>query len=259
MDQLTAVIRPEKAPVHYFRGGAGAPLLYLHHIAGLQGWEPAIAELATRFDVIAPYHPGWGPSEGIDEIDDGLGFVLHYIDFLDHLGLEQVHVLGHSIGAWIAAEIAAISPGRVKKLVLANPVGIWQESLGGENPFAQDPARATEILFADPARRDHLILRDGAVDPLENAVQETKDLKAAAKFLSPLPDTAVIKRLPRIKAHTIVVTGARDRFVPPAYGQVWRDQIEWAEAKTILDAGHLANLEQPNRFATITGSWFMAP
>ncbi len=83
--------------------------------------------------------------------------------------------------------------------------------------------------------------------------------KAAAKFLWPLPDTGVIKRLPRIKAHTIVVTGAGDRFVPPAYGQVWRNQLEWAEAKTILDAGHLANLEQPNRFATIAGSWFMAP
>ena len=119
--------------------------------------------------------------------------------------------------------------------------------------------RATEVLFADPARRENLVLRDGTVDALENYVQEMKDLKAAAKFLWPVPDTGVIKRLPRIKAHTIVVSGAGDRFVPPAYGQVWRDQLEWAETKTILDAGHLANLEQPNRFATIAGSWFMAP
>lgn len=259
MDQLTAVLRPGKSPVHYFRGGAGAPLLYLHHIAGLQGWEPAIAELSTRFDVIAPYHPGWGPSEGLDEVDDGLDLVLHYIDFLDHLNLDQVHILGHSIGAWIGAELAAIRPDRVLKLVLANPVGVWEESIGGEDPFAQNPMRATEVLFADPARRENLVLRDGAIDALENYVQEMKDLKAAAKFLWPLPDTGVIKLLPRIKAHTIVVTGSRDRFVPPAYGQVWRDQLEWAEAKTILDAGHLANLEQPNRFATIAGSWFMAP
>jgi pimeloyl-ACP methyl ester carboxylesterase len=257
MEQLVASIRPNKAPVHYFRGGTGEPLLYLHHLAGMQGWEPIMAELSTRFDVIAPYHPGWGPSEGLGEVDNGLDLVLHYMDFMDHLGLSKVHVLGHSVGAWIAAEIAAIRPDRVDRLVLTNPVGIWTEAIGGEDPFAQNPMQATAVLLADPSRRDHLILHDGTVDMLEHYVQEMKDLKAAAKFLWPIPDTGIIKRLPRITAKTLVITSSNDRFIPPAYGEVWRKQIKGADSKTILDAGHLVNLEQPNRLTTIAGSWFI--
>ncbi|WP_322796263.1 alpha/beta hydrolase [Tepidiforma sp.] len=259
MEQLTLTLRPGTSPVHLFRGGVGEPVLYLHHLAGLQGWEPAIAELATKFEVIAPYHPGWGPSCGLDDVESGLDLVLHYIDLLDHLGLERVHVLGHSIGAWIAAELAAIHPERVNRLVLAAPIGIWDDAIRGEDPFAQNPMRATEVLFADPARRENLILRDGTVDPLEVYIQEMKDLKAAARFLWPIPDTGVARRLPRIRARTLIVVGSGDRIVPPAYAQLWRARIPRSETKTILDAGHLMNLEQPSRFATIAGSWFLQP
>lgn len=88
-------------------------------------------------------------------------------------------------------------------------------------------------------------------------MQEIKDLKAAAKFLGPIPDTSIIKRLSRITAKTLVVTSSNDRFIPATYGEVWRKQIKGAESKTILDAGHLVSLEQPNRLATVAGSWFI--
>jgi pimeloyl-ACP methyl ester carboxylesterase len=257
MEELTATIRQGHQPVRYFRGGRGQPLLYLHHLAGMQGWEPALGELATRFDVIAPYHPGWGPTNSLDEVNCGLDLVLHYVDFLDHLGIERVNVLGHSFGAWIAAEFAAIRPDRVDRLVLANPVGIWEESIGGEDPFAQHPMQATAVLFGNAAQRENLVLRDGTVDPLENYVQEMHDLKAAAKFLWPIPDTGVIQRLPRITAPALVVTSTEDRFIPPAYGRIWRSKLRNGDAKSIVGAGHLANLEQPSRFATVAGGWFV--
>jgi pimeloyl-ACP methyl ester carboxylesterase len=256
MEQLVAHIRPGRSPVNYYRGGSGQPVLYLHHLAGMQGWEPVLANLATSFDVIAPYHPGWGPSAGLEEVDSGLDLVLHYADFLDHLGLERVDVLGHSIGAWMAAEFAAIYPDRVRRLVLVNPVGIWNEQIGGEDPFAQPPMAATAVLLATPAHRENLILRDGQVDLLENYVQEMKDLKAAAKFLWPIPDTGIAARLHRIRAETLVVTSSEDRFIPPAYGPIWTKEIPNAAWKTIFEAGHLVNLEQPVRMAAMATNWF---
>ena len=259
MKKRPAVIGPDPAPARCSRGGAGEPLLYLHHLAGMQGWEPALSELSTKFDVIAPYHPGFGPSEGLDEVDNGLDLVLHYIDFLDYLGLESVRVLGHSFGAWIAAELAALYPDRVSRLVLANPVGIWQEDIGGEDVFAQNPTKPTEVLFAEPQLRENLILRDGTVDPLETYVQEQKDLKAAAKFLWPIPDTGVARRLGRITAPTLVVGSTADKFIPPAYAGVWKRHIANSDIKTIVNAGHLVNLEQPSRFATVAGSWLIQP
>jgi len=256
--ELQAVtLHPGGAPVRYYRAGKGEPLLYLHHIAGMQGWEPAMDELAGRYDVIAPYHPGWGPTEGLDALDSGLDLVLHYADFLDAVGVESAHVLGHSIGAWIGAELAAIMPDRVRSLVLATPIGIWTEAAGGEDPFAQPPMSATAVLLAEPSRRHALILKDGQADMLENYVQEMKDLKAAAKFLWPVPDTGVIKHLPRIKAPTLVVTAARDKVIPPAYGPIWEEAMKRpVKVKSIEDAGHLANLEQPERFAAVAGAFF---
>ena len=259
MQQLTAVVREGTAPVHYFRGGVGEPVLYLHHIAGMQGWEPALSELATKFDIIAPYHPGFGPSEGLDDVDNGLDFVLHYVDFLDYLGLQSVRVVGHSFGAWIAAELAALYPDRVSRLVLANPVGIWDEEIGGEDVFAQNPGKPTEVLFAEPQMRENLILRDGTVDPVEIYVQEMKDLKAAAKFLWPIPDTGVARRLGRITAPTLIVGSTADKFIPSAYAGVWKRHIPNSDIKTIVHGGHLVNLEQPSRFATVAGSWLIQP
>jgi pimeloyl-ACP methyl ester carboxylesterase len=243
------------APVHYFRAGRGEPLLYLHHLAGMQGWEPALDQLAARYDVIAPYHPGWGPSEGLDDIETGLDIVLHYCDLLDALGIESAHIVGHSIGAWMGAEFAAIMPHRVKKLVLATPVGIWDDALQGEDPFAQNPMKATEVLLANPARREHLILKDGAVDQTDQYVQEMKDLRAAAKFLWPLPDTGVARRLNRIAAPTLLLTADADRFVPKSYGPIWQRHIHGSRLDSIADAGHLVNLEQPAALANMAGAF----
>ena len=77
------------------------------------------------------------------------------------------------------------------------------------------------------------------------------DLRAAAKFLWPIPDTGVIDRLPRIKAETLVVTSEGDRIVLPPLGEAWRDAIPGAKLTTLPSAGHLAELEQPEAFAEI--------
>jgi pimeloyl-ACP methyl ester carboxylesterase len=251
----TLSLGSHRSPVMYYRGGKGTPLLYLHHIVGMQGWEPVHEALARKFDVIAPYHPGWGPSEGLEEIEGSLDFVLHYSDVLDALGLSSAHVVGHSIGAWVGAELAAVLPGRVRRLVLANPVGIWDEGAGGEDPFAQHPTMATGVLFADPTRRQSLIMKDGAVDQTEVYVQEMKDLKASANYLWPIPDTGVAKRLHRIKAPTLILTAEGDRFTPPAYGPLWQQKIAGSSLLSIADAGHLANLEAPDQFASIVAGF----
>ena len=91
----TIAVQPSGLTAHYYRAGSGPTLLYLHHMMGLVGWEPALDRLAESFDVIAAFHPGWGPAkDDLTAVDNNLDLVLHYIDLLDALGVEQTHVAG---------------------------------------------------------------------------------------------------------------------------------------------------------------------
>lgn len=255
MDMKMMKVGPQKRDVWYYRAGKGAPLLYLHHLLGIVGHEPALARLAERFDVVAPCLPGWGPAKDqLPDFDEGpLDLTLHLGDILDALKLPSVNVVGISIGAWLAAELAAIAPARVERLVLVNPLGLWLDGVGGEDPFAQHPGFPSQVLFSAPEMRKHFLI-DGR-DKMDAHVDELLALRAGAKFLWPIPDTGVNRRLARIHAPTLVATSSRDVVVPAAYGPAWRDAIAGARLTTLPGAGHLAELEQPEAFAALVAEF----
>jgi pimeloyl-ACP methyl ester carboxylesterase len=257
----TATLRQGEPDANYYRAGTGEPVLYLHHLVGMQGFEPAVEKLSRQFDVIAPYHPGWGPAKGLEQIDTGLDLVLHYADLLDKLGLDRVNIVGHSVGAWIGCEIASVLPHRVSKLVLVNPVGVWDDEIQGEDVFAQPPMAATQVLYATPESREAATSLssngsgNSAVDPSEGIIQEMLNLKAAAKYLWPVPDTGIERRLGRIDAPTLIVMSEQDRFVPPAYGPLWQARIAGSQLQTLQGVGHLANVERPDEFAAAVAAF----
>lgn len=255
MEARTLRVGPAGRTVHYFRAGSGDPLLFLHHMLGLQGFEPALGELSRHFDVIAPYAPGWGPAkDDLPDIDPGpLDITLHNADVLDALEVPCAHVVGVSIGAWMAAELAAIQPARVRRLVLVNPVGLWLDEAPGEDPFAQHPGYPSRVQFAEPRRREQLLFEGR--DKLDAHVEELLNLRAAAKFLWPIPDTGVKRRLGRIRAPTLVVTSEHDRVVPAAHGPAWQSGIAGSRLASLAGAGHLAELEAPTAFAELVGDF----
>ena len=103
--------------------GSGDPLLFLHGAGGLHGWPPFLEALAQSFRVIAPEHPGFGQSDGLEILDDIVDLALYYTEFMDAMGLDDPYLVGHSLGGMIGAEVAAIQPERVSKLVLVAPDG----------------------------------------------------------------------------------------------------------------------------------------
>jgi pimeloyl-ACP methyl ester carboxylesterase len=258
MKPQSIAVGAEGLTVHYYRAGKGEPLLYLHHFLGLVDFEPALARLAEHFDVIAPYAPGWGPAkDDLTRMNVGpLDLTLHQQDVLDALAVDQAHVVGVGIGAWMAAELAAIAPLRVRKLVLVNPVGMWLENAIGEDPFAQNPGSPSEVLFSDPSYRKQLLLEGR--DPMNALVDELLALRASAKFLWPIMETGVGRRLPRVKAPTLIATSTKDVVVPAAHGVAWQSRIRGARLTTIKDAGHVAELEQPEAFAALVRNFVTA-
>ena len=234
--------------IQLFRGGEGPPLLYLHG-AGTVGWMPAHDRLAARRRVFLPVQPGFGESEGYDEIEDIEDLVFHTLDVMDELALPQADVVGLSLGGWLAAELALRHPSRVRRLVLVDAAGTRVVGVPRANVFLAPVPKARELLFHDPTSKIALALMPDAPPP--GALETILRGREAAARLLWHPHTAYRKltsRLGRITAPTLVVWGANDRLLPLAYGEAYATGIPGARLVVIDECGHLPPFEQPARF-----------
>src|SRR5690242_5366279 len=106
MPHAEAMLEVRGTRIRVLRGGAGRPLIFLHGASGHVGWLPVFEQLSARFDVIAPEHPGFGTSDDPAWLDHPSDLAYFYLDLIETLGLDRVHLMGTSLGGWIAAELA---------------------------------------------------------------------------------------------------------------------------------------------------------
>jgi pimeloyl-ACP methyl ester carboxylesterase len=226
--------------------GEGEPLVFLHGAGGLV-WDPVLDALAERYRVIAPEHVGSGGSQGLEHLEDVLDLVLYYAELFDALGLPSVSLMGHSFGGMVAAEIAAINPERVRKLALVAPIGLWLDDHPVPDISAMSAKQLRGALLADPAgpAARALALADPA-DP-QALFEAAATMASILQFIWPLPDKGLRRRLYRVKAETLIVWGAEDRLVNPAYAREFASAISGAQVHLIPGAGHLPQLEQTDR------------
>jgi pimeloyl-ACP methyl ester carboxylesterase len=249
----TAVDTRKGTRCRVLEGGSGAPLVFLHSAGGLLADNPFLDQLAKSFHVFAPEWPGYGESTGEELLEDMLDFTLHGGDVVDALGLRQPHLVGHSMGGMIAAEMACVAPHDVGKLVLVSAAGLWLDEHPIPDIFAMLPHELAEALFHDPAHGQAL-LTGGAdlsdMDALKDFYIATqRRLAMAGKILFPIPNRRVSKRLYRLTAPTLVVWGGSDRLIVPAYAERWTALIPHARREVIERAGHMVPYEQPEAFS----------
>jgi pimeloyl-ACP methyl ester carboxylesterase len=240
--------------------GEGDPLLFLHGVSGLRGWPPFLETLARSFRVIAPDHPGFGRSEGLEHLDDVVDLALYYTEFIDAMGLEQPYLVGHSLGGMIAAEVAAIAPDLVSKLALIAPIGLWLDDHPVMDFFAATPEELAAAIFHDA---DSAIAKEMMTMPsdpevqLEAVLERTKNLSAAGKFLWPIPDKGLKKRIHRIAAPTLLLWGASDRLAPPVYGQAFLKRIAKARLILFKEASHMLPFEKADELAEVVTDFLL--
>src|SRR3979490_1377366 len=105
-DHTTSNITVRDCNIALMRGGSGPPLVFLHGAGGASAWLPCMGALTEKFDVIVPEHPGFGASDTPDWLDTIHDLAYFYLDVLADLDLDRVHLVGVSLGGWIAAELA---------------------------------------------------------------------------------------------------------------------------------------------------------
>lgn len=229
--------------------GTGPALIYLHPAGGLV-WDDFLLTLSERYTIYAPVFPGMRleDSRSIHEIDDIFDVVLAYEGALRAHGLVGVPVIGQSFGGMLTAELASAFPDLFSRVVLLDPAGLWNENYPWtldfmSAPFEQLPGMLfknpdlprAQAMFPPPAN---------AAAAIDGAVGAIWGLGCVAKFLWPVPDRGLSKRLHRINKPTLVVWGEDDALIPVAYAHEYGKAIAGARVEILPDCGHIPQVEQ---------------
>ena len=252
--------RSVTAPVRVYEpaGGASsgaATVLALHGAGGWLPGEPVLDGLAAAGQrVVAPVWPAWSEHTDEDRLSDMQDFALHGWDVATEMGLlgggdaGGLHLMGHSMGGMIAAEMAALAPQSVARMALLCPAGMWL----GDHPipdiFAMLPYQLAEVLFADPNVGEEVLT--GGADFSDNEtltrfmVARARQQGMAGKILFPIPNRRFSERAYRVTVPTLLVWGQQDRLIPPAYADAWQAALPDATVELVDGAGHMLPYEQ---------------
>ncbi|WP_370515225.1 alpha/beta fold hydrolase [Paracoccus sp. S-4012] len=229
-------------------------MLFLHGASTLEEFDFAQG-LADRFRVLLPSHPGMGHSGDAAQVADMHDIIVHYLDLLDALDLpEQPHLIGFSMGGWIATQLAAVARDRFDWVVLMAPAGL------------NDPAHPATDL--------------GSIAPQDFPGHLAHDVTVALRYFPDGSDPAAAKAfgvargreadlvgrlcaqhgmghpnlrrfLKRITNPTLVVWGTEDRLLPAGQAPLWVEALPNARLLTVEGVGHLIAQERPETLQQI--------
>ena len=231
--------------------GRGAPLVYFHSYYERSAWSPFLDVLARSFSVYAPTHPGVAGSTGIETLDDLLDLTLAYDELLGALGVERAHLVGHSFGGMMAAELAAVFPSRAQSVTLVSPLGFWRDDAQPADILILPADELAAVLWRDPASpvaREWAAATGGDPDDIAAQVESLQRRSSMAKFVWPIPDKGLQRRLHRLAAPTLLIWGDDDRANPVVYAEAWQRRVKGA-ALRLLPGGHMILHEAPEAAA----------
>ena len=258
-DIRTIPIRHSNFQAKVRTGGSGPPLVYLH-AAGGPIWDPFVEWLTETFTVYAPHHPGTGETarDSIYGVESLWDLVLIYDEIFDALNLRSVPVVGTSFGGMMACELAAHRPDRISKLILLDPIGLWREDIPVASYMLMPPEKLVATLYKDLSSesvRKALQMPDDPDEAATIVADLVWALGATGKFVWPIPDKGLKKRIHRIKADTIIVWGEDDALISSAYAEEFAARIANSRVEIIKDCGHVPQVERLDVLKPIVGKF----
>lgn len=235
--------------LHVKTAGRGAPLLYLHPAGGLR-FDPFLAALSADYRVFAPEIPGTsaGDPNAIHAVADVFDLILIYEEAIAKLELPSAPVLiGQSFGGMLAAELASCFPKLFSKVVLCAPIGLWRPDLPIANWMTTPAMQLPALLFKNPECDAAKAAFTPPADPAAAVAALSGMVWALActgKFVWPIPDKGLRKRLHRLLAPTLIVWGEDDALIPAAYAREFGAAIANSRVEIVRDAGHIPQAER---------------
>jgi pimeloyl-ACP methyl ester carboxylesterase len=242
------------AKVELLKGGSGDPLVVFHQDIGNPGWMPFHDELAKRFTVYAPSHPGFGKSDRPDWARNARDMAGLHQWLIKELGLVRPAVIGLGFGGWIAAEIAALAPRQFSGMVLVGAVGVQPREGEIMDQFLVSTIDYVRAGFADQSNFDKIYGVDPDVDQLE-VWEINREMTTRVAWKPYLFDQALPHLLPSVDIPTLAVWGSEDRQVPIDCAKRYAEAIPNAKLEILQGAGHYAELEKPEELAKLASDF----
>lgn len=241
----------------YLQAGSGPAVLFLHGVGftdGAETWTTSLGALGRDFTAIAPDMLGWGDGDRL-EAAYSFAYLVDFVrEFQDALGLSSTHVVGHSMGGWIASLLAYESPDRVDRLVLVASGGTRSRPLATMTRF--EPPRSEADVYAELVGRRGLpegqATRDmaahqyrrvtvpGHVDNYRRILEHMTDPVHRPRY-------GTTRRLPYVRSPTLVVWGERDDVNDPEMAELTHELVTGSRL-ALLDCGHFPPTETPAAF-----------
>jgi pimeloyl-ACP methyl ester carboxylesterase/quercetin dioxygenase-like cupin family protein len=245
-------------PVTFTERGEGRPFLLLHGGAGPQSVDGFAALLATSRParVLTPVHPGFVGTPRPDNLDGIGGLAKLYVQLIEELGATGVTVVGNSIGGWVAAEIALLNSPRISHVVLVDAAGLRIEAHPAPDFFSLSLDQVTDLSYFNP---DRFRIDLDKVPAPQKAIIAANRATMARYGGNPMDDPSLLGRMPAAAVPVLVIWGAADRMIPIEQGEAYAAAIPGAEFRVISDAGHLPQLETPDKLLRMVWDFSTAP
>ena len=239
------------ASLQLVTGGQGDPLLLLHDEMGHHGLLRYHHALAADHTLYIPSHPGFGSTERQPWIMNMRDLAGWYLEAIDDLGLERLNLMGFSLGGWLAAEMAAMSPGLFQKLILVSPAGVKPPSGEIYDMFL---AVAKDYLAAgfyapETAPEFPQVCPDNPAPELLEAWEVAREEACRLSWRPYMYYPALPNLLHRLKRlPTQIIWGRDDSIIPVSAGQVYHQSIPGSQLAVLENCGHRPELEKTDAF-----------
>jgi pimeloyl-ACP methyl ester carboxylesterase len=231
----------------YIDEGQGEVLLLLHGLFGaLSNWKAVVNEFCTSYRVVIPMMPIYDlplKNTGIESLTD---FIEGFVKFKN---LQNVTLLGNSLGGHIGLNYTLRNQSNVKSLVLTGSSGLFENTMGGSYPkrgsfdYIKD---RVEYTFYDPkTATEDLVLE---VFEITKSIPKCMKIVAIAKSAQ---RHNMAKDIPKIKVPTLLIWGLNDTITPPLVAYEFDDRMPNTELRFIDKCGHAPMMEHPEKFNVI--------
>ena len=235
--------------LHLARAGSGRPVLVLHHDIGSPDRLTFYDELANRFDVLVPHHPGYGKSERPQWLRSVRDVGVMYQSMLSDLAVDRVSLIGLGFGGWIAVEMAMMAPRDFHRLVLVGAMGL--------KPPEGDILDQAIVSYLDYARagfHDQAAFANIYGDVSTDQLVEWNLCREMCFRIAWKPymySQTLPHLLGGVRAPALVVWGDDDKVVPKSAGERYAALLPKARFETVRTAGHCVEMEQPRALARL--------